>query len=889
MKRLSEVVNRTAPGYLIPLFWIRGEEESVLRHMIGQMHDGGIEEFVVESRPHPDYLGERWWRDVDIVLDEAKRRNMRVWFFDDTKFPSGYSAGKIRDNHPEYLKIYLEEGHVDAVGPRIGASVFLNAWVEEDDELIGVVAARRTDGLDTLDYESLTDISQYVSDGILYWDVPEGNWRIFILVATRRGGEEGTKDYLNPLEKEPVQAFLHYVYEAHYEHYQNEFGKTIAGFFSDEPRFGNLSSYEAYLGCTNGFVGNSRPKVVLPWSKSLLEKLNGNWQGKFKKVLPCLWYDAGEHTADVRYTYMDLVSRLFGENYTQQIGDWCRAHHVKYMGHLIEDNGAHARLGYGAGHFFRAIHGQDYPGLDIIHQVWPEVTDGKFTSQVGYLDADFYYWGLTKMASSAAHITSQDSGRTMCELFGAYGWQAGLRLMKWLTDHVCVRGVNCIVPHAFTCQACDWDAPPHFYDRGLNPQWRYFPIWAAYANRICHLLSGGVHVATAAVLYHAEAEWAGEYMPFELPVKALLRKQIDCDVVPVDAFTADHSMTVKQGCFQIGGEIYRTMVVPYAQRLPEEMLAYLLQMADAGIPVLFTQDYPSGSPLRTENCEKLVRALRDHAMVQVCNTDCLADKIMENGIQDISLTTDELYLRCYHYNHPDAQLYFLVNESISKPVHTSMTIQTIGTPYIYDAMENSLVVAQYTECEGTIKITLDLEPYQSCFVILCDKDNIKPEWTGNGRSANTNCSLVLEMPEDGWMVSTARAPEITEFSLQAKITGLGNVAVPGLLPAFTGTIRYMHSFELTQLPEATEVILDLGEVHETAEVWINDIPVGTRIAPPYWFRAEEFLKKGKNTIRVDVTNTLAKERGSNLLDRDMVQDPSGLLGPVRLLTGGLVK
>ena len=106
MKRLQDVYQGTNPGYLTPLFWTHGEEESVMRHMIGQMHDQGIDEFVLESRPHPDFLGEQWWRDVDIVLDEAKKRNMRVWFFDDNKYPSGYSAGKIRDYHPEYLKIY---------------------------------------------------------------------------------------------------------------------------------------------------------------------------------------------------------------------------------------------------------------------------------------------------------------------------------------------------------------------------------------------------------------------------------------------------------------------------------------------------------------------------------------------------------------------------------------------------------------------------------------------------------------------------------------------------------------------------------------------------------------------------------------------------------------
>ncbi|MCD8353681.1 MAG: hypothetical protein LUC47_05155 [Clostridiales bacterium] len=43
---------------------------------------------------------------------------------------------------------------------------------------------------------------------------------------------------------------------------------------------------------------------------------------------------------------MDTVTRLCNENFTKVLGDWCRAHGVWYLGHTIEDNGAHARLGY---------------------------------------------------------------------------------------------------------------------------------------------------------------------------------------------------------------------------------------------------------------------------------------------------------------------------------------------------------------------------------------------------------------------------------------------------------------------------------------------------------------------------------------------------------------
>ncbi len=276
---------------------------------------------------------------------------------------------------------------------------------------------------------------------MLYWDVPAGDWRIFLFVRTRQGGEEWTKDYINPLEPEPVRAYIDTVYETHFHRYPQEFGKTLAGFFSDEPRFGNASTYEAALG---------KYPMVLPYSDRLLAELGQAWGGDFARCLPCLWVDAGPVTHAARYTYMDVVSRKYAQSFTAQIGDWCRAHQVRLIGHVVEDNGAHARLGYGNGHFFRAIAGQDASGLDAVYQVWPEFSSGKFTTPFGYLDADFFYWGIAKMASSAGHLDPKKDGTTVCELFGAYGWQEGLKLMKWLTDHMLSRGVNFLIPHAFS-------------------------------------------------------------------------------------------------------------------------------------------------------------------------------------------------------------------------------------------------------------------------------------------------------------------------------------------------------------------------------------------------------------------------------------------------------
>lgn len=81
-------------SYIRPLFWQHGEPEAVLKEEIHQMFQNGIDSFIVESRPHPDYLSHGWWRDLDIIIAEAKRLGMKVWIFDDSAFPQRIWGGK---------------------------------------------------------------------------------------------------------------------------------------------------------------------------------------------------------------------------------------------------------------------------------------------------------------------------------------------------------------------------------------------------------------------------------------------------------------------------------------------------------------------------------------------------------------------------------------------------------------------------------------------------------------------------------------------------------------------------------------------------------------------------------------------------------------------------
>jgi hypothetical protein len=879
--------------YLVPLFWQCGESEDRIRNEITQMSNKGIGGFVVESRPYPDFLGESWWRNTDVVLDQARKLGMGVWFFDDKIYPSGYANGAAEKLRPDLLKYYLDERHIDAwqgdawegdawegdawqgdaQGHLTGSSFRIDSWIGDGERLFHVIGARIIDGVDTIDDASLLVLDEYVRRGVLYWDLPgPGKWRIFILLMTRNGGEAHTANYINPISSEAVDLFIQHCYEPYYQRYNGEFGKTFRGFFMDEPRFGNLPTYDARMGNPvhdEKYYAAQYTRMPLPWSAELEQALFASLGGAGPEVLPLLFFPSTGRSTELQYRYMDTASRLFGELFIGRIGDWCRAHGVELIGHTVEDNNAHARLGYGTGHFYRSMRGMSAAGLDIVYQVWPGITGGRMASPFGYLDLDFFYWGLTKMAASEAQLDPKKRGRTICEIFGAYGWQEGLKLMKWLTDHVTVRGVNVLVPHAFSPKDFpDADCPPHFYAQGMNPQWKYFQYWSAYANRVCALLSEGIHVTKICVLYHAELEWLGNYMPFNQVVRTLQTRCIDCRVLAADHLA---EARIERGSFTINGQEYGVLIIPWSVRIPAELLSLVRNLAVQGVEVIFVDALPR----EDERHSPVVDAYTKN--FTILPLDELPDHLEASGCTDITTTPVHPDLRYYHYKKNADELYFFVNENVRDTVVTEITINSPGTPCRYNAYNDAYYPAEYRRRGQEVTVTLELPPYSSVFILLPKEP---PPLTAAPRN---RASYPRRLDIGGKCEFSLKAYNKDAFSPPEPKTALTNIAAFDNSPDFSGTMRYSFAVDLPE--PAGAFMLDLGRVYETAEVFINGVSAGVRISPPYWFTGSGLLRRGANTITVEVVNTLAKALGDNIFDRAMAQEPAGLLGPVSLYYG----
>jgi hypothetical protein len=881
--RIEQVLHGQEDNYLLPFLWQHGEDEAVIREEIARVHASGIRAICIEARPHPDFYGPTWWRDMDIIMDEARRRGLRVWLLDDDHFPTGHAIGKLVDAPAALRRLFLHERHVDAFGPQQSASFLAEPMVFENfqpaplagSRLVAAVAARR-DETGLLSGE-LIDLTACVQDGVLYWDIPAGHWRVFFMTAAPTGGSPNQKDYINYIVPESVRVLVDAVYEPLYARYAADFGRTFAGFFSDEPGFYNdpTGYYSSGLG---------RPGVPLPWRPDLLEQLSAAFGRDFRPLLPLLFFDAGSDTFPARYTYMDLVSRLYAENFTDQLGDWCRAHGVEYIGHIIEDNNSHARLGCSAGHYFRSLWGQDMSGIDVVlWQLFPGIDQAPAANVSGEGDAEFYHYGLAKLGSSLAHIDPKKHDRAMCEIFGAFGWREGLKLMKWMTDFMLVRGINYFVPHAFSqAEFPDPDCPPHMYARGRNPQYRFYHILNAYTNRVSHLLSGGVHVASAAVLYHGEAEWSGAAMLFQKPMRVLMQSQIDADVLPVDVFIGSvgyPEAEVINGQLRVNQETYPALVIPTCEALPARMLERLLAFADQGLAVYFIDRLPSRTSDGPELCSVLERLIH-HPSVTVLPLDALALVLQSRGFQDVQVDDFHSYLRSYHTRSAGLDAYLFVNEHPFEGLETSVTLPAAGPLLAYDALANRAWRLPGQAATGGQQFPLALGPYQSLFVLSGpDAQSVLSALAPSvdpSVPAPSHPALEITGP---WTISTAKALDYPTFTPWQTPGALSDLSNPAALPTFSGTFRYECAFDGP--PGPAPAVLDLGEVYETAEVWLNGEHVGARICPPYRFDLRGKVRPGANQLVIEVTNTLVKEQ-RDFLSRYAQQEPSGLLGPVRM-------
>ena len=126
-------------------------------------------------------------------------------------------------------------------------------------------------------------------------------------------------------------------------------------------------------------------------------------------------------------------------------------------------------------------------------------------------------------------------------------------------------------------------------------------------------------------------------------------------------------------------------------------------------------------------------------------------------------------------------------------------------------------------------------------------------------------------------------PEPIQLECGPGLMTAGDWSQGSALECYSGGAWYRKTVTLTAARIQGRILLNLGDVVATAEVWVNGSKAGVCVAPPWTEDISDLVKAGENRIEILIYNTLANHY-LTIPTRYRGPLQSGLLGPVSIET-----
>jgi hypothetical protein len=666
-------------GMILWWGWDGPMTDTVIKHDLDMIKAMGFSGVMLEAGygMTAKYLSPEWFSLVKIAVQEAKIRDMRVWIEDEGKYPSGFAGGKFSNERPD-LKM---QGLVitDRIDARGGESISKKLPYY----ILSAVAFNTDD-------QSIKMID--ISQGVLNWEVPEGNWRIFLAghrfrssvtrsVNNPTRGKDTTAslfDYLNPLA---TTQFLDWTHEQYKQYIGDEFGKTFMGFMGDEPDF-------AYT----------------PWTPNILKEFRKRKGYDVKPYLASFFVpQMNEEAKRIKADYWDVWSDLFRDNFFRVQSDWCRENNIEYIVHLNHEDQIPG-LVRSSGDFFKNMRYVGVPGVDAIwSQIWMDHV------------ADY-----PKLASSASHLFGKP--RAFTESFAAYTYRPTVTQAKWVIDYQLVRGINSVqimFMSASTARTPALSPPGQTARRSSFFMSDSFPPVAQYINRTSYLLSQGRPAAQIGVYFPTSSIWYGitESNNSVLDLsRQLLENQLDFDFVDEQALSSILTLD-NETLINMSGQSYRAIIIPSLSIISKSSLIKLLEFSASGGKVIIIGELP---PLVTDN--NFIGASQSDEFKWAIHEPSgkLTSGVIEAlPVPDLKIDSVLPQIKYLHRRWKDADLYFIFNES---PDSVSCNVSLSGKKEanIWDANTGLIFPLQSSLNNDKIDTQLKLEGWKTQFIIIGD-------------------------------------------------------------------------------------------------------------------------------------------------------------------------
>lgn len=682
----------------------------------------------------------------------------------------------------------------------------------------GSTAPKTTDVID------LT--SKMQPDGRLDWTPPAGRWQVLRIgysltgAMNRPASPEGTGLEVDKLDAAAVKRYM--------DHY-----------------------LAMYRDATGGLLGARGLRAMMfdSWEAS-----NENWTPLILADFARLrGYDATPWLPALAGYVVESPERsdAFLWDWRRTLQELLKVNHYEQLTAMLREAGV---IRYGEGH--EALYSTMGDGMEMKQSSDVPMGAMWLVDRPGEIES--VYFNDLQESASVAHIYGQNltaaEALTGGPRFGSAPWN-----LKSTADAILLAGVNRFVIHTSTHQPVSKGPGTtlgvgQYFTR--NETWaEQAKPWVDYLSRASYLLQQGRGASDVAVFYGEAGPVITSYRDEYPAVPDGYRYDyVNADVILNKLTVRDSALVTETGM-----RYHAIFFGRGTDRVSLPVLEKVRALVEAGA-VLIGQR-PQGSPSLADDPAR-VKAVLDtlwpgSEVTRVGQGRVFAASSTGPALQTIGLAPDFTYVRpaadsnvmFIHRRLSDADLYFLSNRA-DRPESIVASFRVTGRiPQLWDPATGLTHATSYRMEGERTEVTVPLDRLGSIFVVF------QAPATERAHTEPTPTWRTLQTLSGPWPVafqSGRGAPASATFT---QLADFKDNADPGIR-YFSGIATYTKDLSLTarDLSAGRHVWLDLGQVNDLAEVWVNGQLAGTTWKPPYRVDISKLAKAGRNRLEIKAVN-----------------------------------
>lgn len=483
---------------------------------------------------------------------------------------------------------------------------------------------------------------------------------------------------------------------------------------------------------------------------------------------------------------------------------------------------------------------------------------------------------MMKFASSAAGVSGKQLISSETCTWLANHFHVSLSQVKPQVDELFAAGINHIFFHGTTYSpqadpypgwlfyaSTNFGESSHFYkefpllnkyifncqtilqnSKTDNDVLVYFPIQDVWADQGSG--NNGIHQLD---VHHSE-NWFLAH-PFGKICQDLAKKGFSFDYISDMQLGA---VKVEKGEIHTVSGKYKILVVPDCAYLSKSTLDRLLALGQQGVTIIFEKGLPktvAGYVNHQQNTiafEKIEETMKSNPQHFLISNDLEKDLVSKGASQEKLAVAGLSFIRKIQNGKV---VYFVTNLSNKfSSGWIGLSKADMSHDILYDPLTEQRSTLPIRKNKGSTEIYLSLLPGKSCFIMEDAKPqviNSAPPKSYSAYPVNTKWQLKF----DGGRPDYHQAFSLDSLQSWTSLSDTSSF--------YSGVARYTGSVNIPAMVIGKkDLVIDLGNVKESAVVKINGKYIGTAWSIPFLLKIPaNVLTTGKNTLEIAVTNLSA--------------------------------